>query len=190
MCHVACEMVDELLVPSGQPQTAFERPALPKFTTLVDLLAVRDLWRRLGLKVVWTNGCFDLMHVGHVRNLQAAKALGDILVVGVNSDESVRAIKGEMRPVVHDQDRAELVSVLDCVDYVVIFNDPDPMRAIAALKPDVHTKGAEYSGGVRPMPERDIVLGYGGSVEYLSLVSDYSTSSLIERIMALTSGVR
>jgi phosphoheptose isomerase len=190
MCHVACEMVDELLFPSGEPQTAFERLALPKFTTLVDLLAVRDLWRRLGLKLVWTNGCFDLMHVGHVRNLQAAKALGDILVVGVNSDESVRAIKGETRPVVHDQDRAELVSVLDCVDHVVIFNDPDPLRAIAALKPDVHTKGAEYSAGVRPMPERDIVLGYGGSVEYLSLVSGYSTSSLIERIMALTSGVR
>jgi rfaE bifunctional protein nucleotidyltransferase chain/domain len=182
--------VDELLFPSGEPQTAFERLALPKFTTLVDLLAVRDLWRRLGLKLVWTNGCFDLMHVGHVRNLQAAKALGDILVVGVNSDESVRAIKGETRPVVHDQDRAELVSVLDCVDHVVIFNDPDPLRAIAALKPDVHTKGAEYSAGVRPMPERDIVLGYGGSVEYLSLVSGYSTSSLIERIMALTSGVR
>ena len=114
MCHVACEFVDGLLFLFASLLTNFERLAPPKFTTLVDLLAVRDLWRRLGLKLVWTNGCFDLMHVGHVRNLQAAKALGDILVVGVNSDESVRAIKGETRPVVHDQDRAELVSVLDC----------------------------------------------------------------------------
>ena len=190
MCHVACELVDELLFPEGQPESAFVRPPLPKFTTLADLLAVRDLWRRLGIKVVWTNGCFDLMHVGHVRNLQAAKALGDILVVGVNSDESVRSIKGETRPVVQDQERAELVSVLDCVDHVVIFNDSDPTRTIAALKPDVHTKGAEYSGGDRPMPERNIVIGYGGSIEYLPLVSGYSTSSLIERIMTLTSGVR
>ena len=186
-----CEIVDELLFPSGQPQTAFERLAPPKFTTLVDLLAVRDLWRTLGLKLVWTNGCFDLMHVGHVRNLQAAKALGDILVVGVNSDESVRAIKGETRPVVHDQDRAELVSVLDCVDHVVIFDDPDPTQASSLHLSLMYTpRVRSTAAGIRPMPERDIVLGYGGSVEYLSLVSGYSTSSLIERIMTLTSGVR
>jgi phosphoheptose isomerase len=190
MFHVACELVDELLFPEDQPESAFGRPPLPKFTTLADLLPMRDLWRRLAIKVVWTNGCFDLMHVGHVRNLQAAKALGDILVVGVNSDESVRSLKGETRPVVQDQDRAELVSVLDCVDHVVIFNDFDPTRTIEALKPDVHTKGAEYSAGNRPMPEQDVVMGYGGSIEYLPLVSGYSTSSLIERIMALTSGVR
>jgi phosphoheptose isomerase len=190
MCHIACELVDELLFPEDQLKSAFERLPLPKFTTLTDLLAVRDRWRRLGLKVVWTNGCFDLMHVGHVRNLQAAKALGDILVVGVNSDESVRSIKGQGRPVVRDQHRAELVSVLDCVDHVVILNDSDPARTIAVLKPDVHTKGAEYSNGDRPMPERDTVLGYGGSIEYLPLISGYSTSSLIERIMALTSGAR
>jgi len=185
--HIACELVDELLFPEGEPESAFGRLPLPKFTTLADLLTMRDLWRRLELKVVWTNGCFDLMHIGHVRNLQAAKALGDILVVGVNSDESVRSIKGETRPVVRDQDRAELVSVLDCVDHVVIFNDSDPTRTIAALEPDVHTKGAEYSNGDRPMPERDTVLGYGGSIEYLPLVSGYSTSSLIERIMTVTS---
>jgi phosphoheptose isomerase len=188
--HVACDLVDELLFPEDQPESAFVRPPLPKFTTLADLQGVRDLWRRLGIKVVWTNGCFDLMHVGHVRNLQAAKALGDILIVGVNSDESVRSIKGETRPIVQDRDRAELVSVLDCVDHVVIFNDSDPTRTIAALKPDVHTKGAEYRCGDRPMPERNTVIGYGGSIEYLPLVPGYSTSSLIERIMALTLGVR
>ena len=149
ICHVACELVDELLFPEGQPESAFERPPLPKFTTLADLLAVRDLWRRLGIKVVWTNGCFDLMHVGHVRNLQAAKALGDILVVGVNSDESVRSIKGETRPVVQDQDRAELVSVLGLRGSRGDLQRFRSNGAIAALKPDVHTKGAEYSGGDR-----------------------------------------
>ena len=190
MCHIACELIDEILFPENEQVSAFDRLSLPKFTTIADLLAVRDLWRELGLKVVWTNGCFDLMHVGHVRNLQAAKALGDILVVGVNSDRSVRSIKGELRPVVQDLDRAELVSVLDCVDHVIIFDDLDPTQTIAALKPDVHTKGAEYSGAGRPMPERDTILGYGGTIEFLPLVSGYSTSSLIERIVSLTTGVR
>ena len=190
LCHIACELVDELLFPEDHQQGVFEHLPLPKFTTLTDLLTVRDRWRRLGLKVVWTNGCFDLMHVGHVRNLRAAKELGDILVVGVNSDKSVRSIKGEMRPIVQDEDRAELLSALDCVDHVVIFNESDPTETIALLKPDVHTKGAEYSAGDRPMPERDVVLNYGGSIEYLPLASGYSTSNLIERILSLTSGVR
>jgi len=110
--------------------------------------------------------------------------------VGVNSDKSVRSIKGEMRPIVQDEDRAELLSALDCVDHVVIFNESDPTETIALLKPDVHTKGAEYSTGDRPMPERDVVLNYGGSIEYLPLASGYSTSNLIERILSLTSGVR
>jgi rfaE bifunctional protein nucleotidyltransferase chain/domain len=110
-------------------------------------------------------------------------------VVGVNSDESVRSIKGEMRPIVLEEDRAELISALACVDHVVIFDDSDPTNAIALLKPDVHTKGAEYSGGGRHMPERDVVLGYGGSIEYLPLVSGHSTTSMIERILGLTSRV-
>lgn len=190
VCHIACELVDDLLFPEGRQESAFGRLPLPKFTTLANLLLVRDLWRRLGLKVVWTNGCFDLMHIGHVRNLQAAKALGDMLIVGINSDQSVRSSKGETRPVVQDRDRAELVSVLDCVDHVLIFSDSDPTRTIGALKPDVHTKGAEYRDGDRPMPERDVVLGYGGAIEFLPLVSGYSTSSLIERIVSRASGVR
>ncbi len=190
MCHAACELVDEILFPEGDDLSAFDRLALPKLTTLSDVLAVRGLWRSLGLRVVWTNGCFDLMHVGHIRNLQAAKALGDILVVGVNSDRSVRSIKGEVRPIVQDADRAELLSVLDCVDHVIIFDDLDPTQTITKLQPDVHTKGAEYSGGDRPMPERTAVLDYGGCIEYLPLVSGYSTTSLIERIVSLTAGAR
>jgi phosphoheptose isomerase len=189
LCHIACEVVDDLLFGETQPPAGLGHLHLPKLTTVEDLLTVRNRWRRLGLKVVWTNGCFDLIHVGHVRNLTAAKQLGDILVVGVNSDESVRSIKGEMRPIVPDEDRAELISALACVDHVVIFNDSDPTNVIALLKPDVHTKGTEYSSGARHMPERDVVLSYGGSIEYLPLASGHSTTNMIERILSLTSRV-
>jgi rfaE bifunctional protein nucleotidyltransferase chain/domain len=189
LCHIACELVDDLLFGETQPSAGLGYLQLPKLTTFEDLLTVRDSWRRLGLKVVWTNGCFDLMHVGHVRNLTAAKQLGDILIVGVNSDESVRSIKGETRPIVLDADRAELISALACVDHVMIFNDSDPTEVLALLKPDVHTKGAEYSDQGRHMPEREVVLGYGGSIEYLPLASGHSTTNMIERILCLTSRV-
>ena len=155
-----------------------------KVRTLEDLLVLRQKWAEQGKRVVWTNGCFDLLHVGHVRSFRAARALGDILVVGLNSDASVRKLKGPLRPVVHEDDRAETVAALESVDYVTIFNESDPVAVLSALRPDIHCKGADYAGGKRPVPELPVVLGYGGHVEFLPLHEGRSTSGLIERICA------
>jgi rfaE bifunctional protein nucleotidyltransferase chain/domain len=153
-----------------------------KIGTLDELAALRKRWTAEGKKVVWTNGCFDLLHAGHVRSLRDAKALGDILVVGINSDASVRAIKGEARPIVGQDDRAETIAALEAVDYVTIFDEPDPIMALSRLRPDIHCKGAEYADGTRPLPERETVLSYGGRIEFLPLHPGRSTSDLIERI--------
>jgi rfaE bifunctional protein nucleotidyltransferase chain/domain len=155
-----------------------------KILTLDELLALRQSWKTQAKTVVWTNGCFDLLHAGHVRSFRDAKALGDILVVGINSDSSVKAIKGGLRPVVPAEDRAEVVAAMEAVDYVTIFDDPDPVNILARVRPDIHCKGAEYASGQRPVPERDLVLSYGGEIRFLPLHQGRSTSGLIERICA------
>ena len=132
--------------------------------------------------VVWTNGCFDLLHVGHIRSFRDAKALGDILVVGLNSDASVRANKGDTRPLVHEAERAEVIAALEMVDYVTIFEQITPVAALARLRPDIHCKGAEYADGKRQVPERETVLGYGGQIRFLPFHPGISTSELMERI--------
>ena len=132
--------------------------------------------------MVWTNGCFDLLHVGHVRSFRDARTLGDILIVGVNSDAGVRAIKGDSRPVVNQSNRAEMIAALEMVDYVTIFDEPTPIAALERLRPDIHCKSAEYADGARPMPERETVLGYGGRIEILPLHDLPSTTEIIERI--------
>src|SRR5271154_105135 len=154
-----------------------------KVRTLDDLAASRAAWSRAGKTVVWTNGCFDLLHVGHIRSFRDAKALGDILIVGINSDASVRAIKGDTRPVVNEADRAELIAALEMVDYVTIFDEPTPIAAISRLRPDIHCKGAEYADGARPVPERDTVLGYGGQIRFLPFHPGRSTTELVYRIV-------
>lgn len=161
-----------------------------KIRSLDELLALRKSWTDAHKRVVWTNGCFDLIHVGHIRSFQDAKALGDILIVGINSDASVKAIKGDLRPVVCQEDRAETVAALEAVDFVTIFDDTEPSAILAKLQPDIHCKGADYAGGKRPVPEREIVLGYGGRVEFLQLHEGRSTSGLIERICAAEMGGR
>jgi rfaE bifunctional protein nucleotidyltransferase chain/domain len=133
--------------------------------------------------VVWTNGCFDLLHVGHIRSFRDAKALGDILIVGINSDSSVRSLKGDARPIVNQEDRAELIAALEMVDYVTIFDEPTPVAAIARLRPDIHCKGAEYADGARPFPERDTVRSYGGRIHFLPLHPGRSTTDLVDRIL-------
>jgi rfaE bifunctional protein nucleotidyltransferase chain/domain len=153
-----------------------------KIGTLDELAALRKTWAGEGKTVVWTNGCFDLLHAGHIRSLRDAKALGDILVVGINSDASVRAIKGEARPIIGQDDRAETIAALEAVDYVTIFDEADPIMALSRLRPDIHCKGAEYADGTRPMPERETVLSYGGRIEFLPLHPGRSTSDLIQRI--------
>ena len=155
-----------------------------KIRSLDELLALRKSWADAHQRVVWTNGCFDLIHVGHIRSFRDAKALGDILVVGINSDASVKAIKGDLRPVVCEEDRAETVAALESVDYVTIFDDKEPSAILARFQPDIHCKGADYADGKRPVPERDIVLGYGGRIEFLPLHEGRSTSELIARICA------
>jgi rfaE bifunctional protein nucleotidyltransferase chain/domain len=131
--------------------------------------------------LVFTNGCFDLMHVGHTRYLQAAKGLGDLLVVAVNSDASVRSLnKAPDRPIVSDSQRAEVVAALGCVDYVILFNEPDPQSLIAALQPDVLVKGGDWA--VERIVGREIVEARGGVVRTIPLVPGVSTTSLIERI--------
>jgi rfaE bifunctional protein nucleotidyltransferase chain/domain len=154
-----------------------------KVRELDDLAALRPQWHALGKTVVWTNGCFDILHAGHVRSLRDASALGDILIVGINSDTSVQAVKGHGRPVVSQNDRAELIAALEMVDYVTIFDEATPVAALSKLRPDIHCKGAEYADGARPVPERETVLGYGGQIRFLPLHPGRSTSELIERIL-------
>lgn len=143
-------------------------------------------WRRGQLgTVVFTNGHFDLLHVGHLRYLKAARALGDALVVGLNSDASCAARKPG-RPLVPQEDRAELLAALGCVDAVVIFDDLTATRLVEALRPEVYVKGGDWGrpGGPRP-PEAELVERYGGRVEYLPYVPDRSTTLIIERIRSL-----
>lgn len=154
-----------------------------KIKTVEELSQLRLAWAAAGKTVVWTNGCFDLLHVGHARSFRDARALGDILVVGINSDASVRSIKGNTRPLVGERDRAELVAALEAVDYVTVFEEPDPVAALSRLRPDIHCKGAEYANGARPVPELDVVLGYGGQVRFLPLHPGRSTSELVARIV-------
>lgn len=143
---------------------------------------MRTIWAQAGKSVVWTNGCFDLLHVGHIRSFRDAKALGDILIVGLNSDASVRAIKGDSRPVVTEAERAEIIAALEMVDYVTIFDEATPEAALDRLRPDIHCKSAEYADGAKPMPERETVLRYGGRIEILPVHAAPSTTELIARI--------
>jgi D-beta-D-heptose 7-phosphate kinase/D-beta-D-heptose 1-phosphate adenosyltransferase len=156
-----------------------------KILTQEQLAPVLQRARTQKKRIVFTNGCFDLMHVGHTRYLQAAKDLGDLLVVGVNGDASVRSLnKAPDRPIVPDAQRAEVVAALNCVDYVIIFDEPDPQSLIASLQPDVLVKGGDWA--VERIIGRDIVEARGGVVHTIPLVPGVSTTSLIERIRSTT----
>src|SRR5438105_4808715 len=128
--------------------------------SLPELVALRRSWRDTGLRLVLTNGTFDLLHIGHVRYLQAARELGDVLVVGVNSDASVRGYKGPNRPVVPQEERAEIVAALRCVDYAVIFDEPTAAQLVESLQPDIYAKGGDYAEGGKALPEAEIVNAY------------------------------
>ena len=138
--------------------------------------------RKRGERIVTTNGVFDLLHVGHVRYLQAARALGDLLIVGVNSDACTRRLKGDSRPLVSEDERMEVLAALDCVDYVTIFDEPTPNALLAVLRPDIHAKGGDYAP--EKMPETPLVRSWGGQVVTLPFISGRSTSRLIERMEA------
>ena len=134
-------------------------------------------WRRAGEAVTLTNGCFELLHVGHVRYLQAAKRFGGKLVVALNSDESVRGLKGEGRPLMPAEERAEILSALDAVDAVVIFSEPDVRALIREIRPDIHAKGTDYTA--ESVPERDVVIENGGRVEIVGDPKNHSSSEII-----------
>ena len=158
---------------------------LSKVKQRQELASLLQSYRQAGKRIVFTNGCFDLMHVGHTRYLQAAKELGDLLVVAVNSDESVRSLnKAPDRPIVPEAQRAEVVAALGAVDYVILFNEPDPQDLIAALQPDILVKGGDWA--VERIVGREIVEARGGVVRTIPLVPGMSTTSLIQRIRATT----
>lgn len=144
------------------------------------LVARIAIERRNNIKVVLANGCFDLFHVGHIRYLAGAKSLGDILIVGINSDEQVRKLKGEKRPFMPENERAEIVSALKFVDYVTIFPEPTVTELIRAIKPDFHAKGTDYT--TETVPEREIVKEYGGRVAIVGDPKDHSSTELIQKV--------
>ena len=134
-----------------------------------------------GRRVVLANGCFDILHVGHLRYLQGARALGDVLVAAVNSDKSVRAIKGEGRPIMNEQERVALVSALTPVDHVIVFDEPNVDHVLDVLKPAVHAKGTDYTE--ETVPEREKVLAYGGTVRITGDPKNHSTRDVIRKIL-------
>jgi D-beta-D-heptose 7-phosphate kinase/D-beta-D-heptose 1-phosphate adenosyltransferase len=148
----------------------------------------RDILRKIvqdlkakGKRVVFTNGCFDLLHVGHIRYLEKARMLGDVLVVGINSDQSVRAIKGPRRPILPEEERAEILSGLWCVDYVTLFDESTPLELITTIQPGVLVKGGDWSK--ETTVGREVVEGSGGEVVILPLIDGSSSSNIIETIL-------
>lgn len=150
---------------------------------IVDRRTVIDRVREArdrGLTVVLANGCFDVLHAGHVRYLEAAKSIGDILVVGINSDGQVATLKGAGRPLLPESERAEIVAALAAVDLVTIFNEPTVEELLLAIKPDIHAKGTDYTEDT--VPERDVVRSFGGRTAIVGDPKDHSTSDMIRRV--------
>jgi len=148
---------------------------------LNELLEMLKPLRAEGKTVVTTNGCFDLFHVGHLRYLQASKALGDVLVVALNSDASVKTFKDDGRPILPQAERAELLTALRCVDYVTIFDATSPVDVLTAIAPDIHTKGSDYT--LETLPEAPALTAVGTEIAFIDLVEGRSTSSLIHAIL-------
>jgi D-glycero-beta-D-manno-heptose 1-phosphate adenylyltransferase len=144
------------------------------------LIARVSIERRNGRKIALANGCFDLFHVGHIRYLAGAKNLADILIVGINSDEQVRKLKGEKRPFMPEKERAEIIAALKFVDYVTVFPEPTVTELIRAIKPDFHAKGTDYT--TDSVPEREIVKEYGGRVAIVGDPKDHSSTELIKKV--------
>jgi rfaE bifunctional protein nucleotidyltransferase chain/domain len=154
----------------------------PKVVELEELSRRCDKLRRAGKKIVATNGCFDLLHVGHVRYLQAARAIGDVLAVGVNSDQSVHQLKGTGRPITTETDRAEILAALECVDLITIFPQLRATHFIAAVRPAVYVKGGDYTSETLDEQERVLLNEIGADVRLIPFEAGYSTSALVEQI--------
>ncbi len=152
-----------------------------KILKLKDLIGTLTYLRKSGKRIVFTNGCFDILHIGHVRYLAEARAKGDVLVLGLNSDASVKLIKSDCRPIVSQDQRAEVLAALACVDFITIFDEPDPLTLIKTIKPDILAKGADWEEN--KIIGTDVVKSYGGEVVRIKLFPNISTSMIIHRIL-------
>lgn len=180
--HVWCALVDAAY---GASPTASTAAATPKLYDLDGVVAFRERCRAHKRSVAWTNGVFDVLHVGHLTSLRAARGFADVLIVGVNSDASVRGNKGPNRPIFAASERVELLAALDCVDAVTVFDAPTPLDVLAAVRPDVHVKGADYAPPHgKPIPEAELVRSWGGRVEFVPLVPGRSSTDTLARLLA------
>ena len=151
-----------------------------KLVSQFEIIDIINKGHKDGKTFVFTNGCFDILHVGHVRYLKKTKSFADYLIVLLNSDSSVKAIKGESRPINNEMDRAEILSSLSCVDYVVLFDESSPANLLEKIKPDVYTKGADYT--LETLPEREVVERNNIKVEFIDFVQGKSTTGIINKI--------
>jgi rfaE bifunctional protein nucleotidyltransferase chain/domain len=152
-----------------------------KRLTIEALRPVVEKLKQVGETIVFANGCFDLLHVGHIRYLEGARRLGDVLIVGLNSDDSVRQLKGLGRPLMPEGERAEILAAISFVDYIVIFDEPTVERLLLQIRPDIHCKGTDYT--VDSVPEREVVLSYGGRIAIVGDPKDHSTRDLIREVL-------
>uniref|UniRef100_A0A7C3MJ74 D-glycero-beta-D-manno-heptose 1-phosphate adenylyltransferase n=1 Tax=Dictyoglomus thermophilum TaxID=14 RepID=A0A7C3MJ74_DICTH len=154
-----------------------------KIKKIEELKDVIDIHKNQGKIIVFTNGCFEILHPGHIKLLEEAKNYGDILVVGINSDESVKRIKGEKKLIFDEKSRLKIISALECVDYVTLFNENTPENLIEIIKPHIHVKGGDYKE--EELPEAKIVKEYGGKIIILPILEDFSTTQIIQKILTL-----
>lgn len=153
---------------------------MDKIKSLNEIVDIVNKLRKDGKKIVTTNGCFDILHIGHIRYLREAKKLGDVLIVGVNSDKSIKKIKGGNRPIIPENERMEILAALECVDFVFLFDDLNPIKWINKLKPDIHVKGGDYT--IDKIIERNAVESYGGKIMLVGKVEGISTTDIIKKI--------
>ncbi len=171
---------DQLTYNTARAESKQLDSALSRILERNRLIARAAIARKKGARIVLANGCFDVLHVGHVRYLEGARALGDVLIVGINSDEQVRALKGAGRPFVSERERAEIIAAIRVVDYVTIFSEPTVEALLRALRPDVHAKGTDYTA--ETVPERDVVRSYGGRVAIVGDAKDRSSTEIIRKV--------
>ena len=179
--HVWCAQVDAGYGAAHPAPVA----AAPKLYDLDGVVAFRERCRAHKRTVAWTNGVFDVLHVGHLQSLRAARGFADVLIVGVNSDASVRGNKGPSRPIFPAAERCELLAALECVDAITVFDAPTPVEVLTAVRPDVHVKGADYAPPHgKPIPEAALVASWGGKVEFVPLVPGRSSTDTLARLLA------
>ncbi len=154
-----------------------------KIKTKEEIFNIVNRFRKEGKTIVFTNGCFEILHPGHITLLEKAKSFGDILIVGINSDESVKKIKGEKKLIFDEKSRLKIISALECVDYTVLFNEKTPENIISIIKPHIHVKGGDYKE--EDLPEAKIVKSYGGKIIIVPLIEGFSTTQIINKILAL-----